>query len=408
MNNSLSDLAQRLGLPSSGAVVSKAGELLRLLDIRQPKPAANTRICRPIICVDIACSLLGIALDRKAAIKQSAVSAKVYTDTLQRLRAVLSEETRKTITFKQLAVQFGCLTVTAACDRLTLAVVHQQQQQGHQDGESLDVEASPVYVAAIFAVVCKTLKVTIKKRQLLESCGVSEAHFDKIAASIVDECKVALENINKPTALTTASKRSTSSAKAAEVQKPAAAVMRIVLKPKDHGEEEKEKEKDDEEEEEDEDEAEDEVKKEDADNVRIAGPLAQQHHSPRKAASPKKSDPSKGGASRSLFGGTDEPRQHFTRRRKYQEDAGSVDELASASSLSPSAATANATATSATVKRPRMEEIMEAQEANAVAEYNTWRSNLLADMDAWDAEQERSASPPSSWSQSSRKGNRTQ
>jgi hypothetical protein len=97
-----------------------------------------------VVCLDLACSEYGCPLDRAAAIKLAAVTRKVYIESLKHLGATLYPHgcvqegglagvrvcspthgaRRTSVTFRQLAVQFGCAGLVAGCERLHARCEH--------------------------------------------------------------------------------------------------------------------------------------------------------------------------------------------------------------------------------------------------------------------------------------------
>lgn len=187
MDNADRNLLHKLALKLcivSPAIIKKAEELVRLLDVKTlagGNLSMNvTGTCKTIVCLELAAHSHRHQIDKVYAVKLSGVTKLVYNSTLKTIELLLNLQPE--ITIPDLAVQFGC---PSQCSAIAAQILLRYEQERKKNGDlSVDTEHTQklLYVAASLYKACKKMNYRIDKRKLLEVAGCRRLIFDNMCA----------------------------------------------------------------------------------------------------------------------------------------------------------------------------------------------------------------------------------
>ncbi|XP_053688659.1 origin recognition complex subunit 6 [Sabethes cyaneus] len=157
----LVQMVQKLGLANQEQVVPKSTELLRLLQIKSVGSVANLGdYAKAIICVDLACSLLGLPFDAESAVKLSGLKKTAYANNRRTLEKLL--DINQVIGINEICIQLG---LHQAQKEATALLDSYRKYSGGANGE-VDF-THPQYAAMALFLACKRLKIKPPKAKLI-------------------------------------------------------------------------------------------------------------------------------------------------------------------------------------------------------------------------------------------------
>ena len=147
-------------------VLGKAQEILRKLHIKLPVGnLKKAEICRSLIAIEVACSILNIQLDKAKLMAQVSISPKLYQEGLINCKQVLKVQRDSDVTQK-LAVHFGFHLKSSVHDVLE-KYKRDYIDKLHPNQRALVDIKSSVCQAAAFYVVGIRNKVNILKHLIV-------------------------------------------------------------------------------------------------------------------------------------------------------------------------------------------------------------------------------------------------
>ncbi|XP_055534093.1 origin recognition complex subunit 6 [Wyeomyia smithii] len=158
----LSQMIQKLGLMDHEQLVPKSTELLRLLQIKSVGSSANLGdYAKAIICIDLACSLLGLPpCDSEALVRLSGLKKTAYANNRRTLEKLL--DISQVIGINEICIQLG---LHQAQKEATVLLDSYKKYIGGADGE-VDF-THPQYAAMALYQACKRLKIKPPKSKLV-------------------------------------------------------------------------------------------------------------------------------------------------------------------------------------------------------------------------------------------------
>ncbi|CAG8544362.1 11314_t:CDS:2 [Paraglomus brasilianum] len=152
-------------------VVEKAIQLLQRVNAMCPgNRIKHGATCKPLICIQIACELYGIAINQKNVLKLAHTTKANYLSALDYVKSILNVES-KTITFQALGVQWGCQMITPHAE-MVFEQFKKEWDSKLTAAERCTIDwGKDVYKTATFWLCCKAIGVQLNKRKLIESSG---------------------------------------------------------------------------------------------------------------------------------------------------------------------------------------------------------------------------------------------
>lgn len=156
-------LLLRLGGNFPAEVGRQANQLLRKLAVKcKPGSLGKCEVCRPAVCVELACRQCGhLDVSRDALVQQSMVKEAMYRDVFRRVEQALDLTSAWSV--PQLAMVLGGEQAVKLAERI-LSEYQTRYSNSLQDGGRGGGQARPfaqqsLYVAAAFFLATKKLKV---------------------------------------------------------------------------------------------------------------------------------------------------------------------------------------------------------------------------------------------------------
>lgn len=156
-------LLLRLGGNFPAEVGRLANQLLRKLAVKcKPGSLGKCEVCRPAVCVELACQQCGhLGVSRELLVQQSMVKEAMYRDVFRRVEQALSLTSAWSVS--QLAMVFGGEQAVKLAERI-LTEYQTRYSNSLQDGGRGGGQARPfaqqsLYVVAAFFLATKKLKV---------------------------------------------------------------------------------------------------------------------------------------------------------------------------------------------------------------------------------------------------------
>ncbi|XP_024530167.1 origin of replication complex subunit 6 [Selaginella moellendorffii] len=180
-------LEWRLGMAADREVLRKAEELLRLCRMEFDAAAFGIGdVCRSVLCFEIACSMMQVPFDRQKGIKLSGLSDKAYNRSLTTVQNALG--IRTSLNVRELAVQFGCVRLIQAVQRVLAAYKERflaTLPEARRRSADFD---RPVFTSVAFYLCARKQKLKVDKAKLMEVSSTSDPEFSNVAASMTDIC----------------------------------------------------------------------------------------------------------------------------------------------------------------------------------------------------------------------------
>mmetsp|Transcript_32012 Transcript_32012/g.38754 ORF Transcript_32012/g.38754 Transcript_32012/m.38754 type:complete len:295 (+) Transcript_32012:361-1245(+) len=182
----IAGILQRLALKDA-AVANKANELLRLANIRFTGGGLGQgEVCKSAVCVELACGLLQLSVDRARIVRFCGAPEKVYANTLAILQGALKIKPKLDI--RQLAVQFGCARIVPIIQK-TLSTYRErfvaslpEERRAHADFRR------PVFLACALYLTARKHKLKVERAKITAAMGVQETEFSQIVESMHTLC----------------------------------------------------------------------------------------------------------------------------------------------------------------------------------------------------------------------------
>lgn len=195
-------MAKKMGINSDN-VLKRTAEFLRLLQLRVTASSGARQLSdtsRVVMCLDLACNMLGYPFDKTGIVRLAGVNRKQYTNGLNLIENLL--DLSKPATVEALCVQLGVSEVASFAQKVLDKYV-ELHAQGPNGGRPLDTSL-PVYHCVAVLTACKHNKVKVDKAKLVESSRVKKIQFDKL----VEDFAPVLKNLGPKEVKKTALKRS--------------------------------------------------------------------------------------------------------------------------------------------------------------------------------------------------------
>uniref|UniRef100_A0A6U8HBD9 Origin recognition complex subunit 6 n=1 Tax=Eutreptiella gymnastica TaxID=73025 RepID=A0A6U8HBD9_9EUGL len=177
--------AQRLNVTDK-KVLSKAEEYLRLLVVKCKTRglAAEAELAKPMVCLDLACQLLGQDYQRDQLIKYSGTGEKEYQTAFGMIQSVL--KIKMPVSLQQLAIKFGCARIQSAAQRnLQAFQVKFRGQLNHHQRASLNFRSSAYPACALYLTALKE-KLKVDKDRLLLTVNCLPETFDSVCTQWIE------------------------------------------------------------------------------------------------------------------------------------------------------------------------------------------------------------------------------
>ncbi|KAK9765584.1 hypothetical protein K7432_005972 [Basidiobolus ranarum] len=186
--SSIDHLINSLQLEQNLKVAEKAREFLELVNFKLPTASLKQGgVCKPALCVQLACESLHEEFSQPALISLSGVPLNVYRNTLAIVKRSLSLDNQ--VTIDELGVQFGCTQITPSVAQLMSAFREKWSSMlTAAQLTSVDFE-QPVYIATAFYKCCKSLGVRIDKASIITICGCPNNQFNGVLKVLEQICK---------------------------------------------------------------------------------------------------------------------------------------------------------------------------------------------------------------------------
>lgn len=198
----MAGLARSLDIKQQAAV-SKGTELLRLLKLKMPGGLGMGEICRPAVCLEIACSIVpGSKLPlRQEFVRYSCAPAKVYNEVYTKVQSVLNVQ--RQVDVFELVTLFGCSDLQEQVQQLLrMYKARYLERLGASAARSAAVSqqdakadfARPVFLAAAFSLVAKWRRTKVDKASLLKKMGVAQRDFVATVEDMTELCAEMQDN----------------------------------------------------------------------------------------------------------------------------------------------------------------------------------------------------------------------
>lgn len=166
------------------------------------KHGINTR---PIVCIHLACKSLGLPIRVKSAISLAGTTAAKYDLALKELAKLLNVETK--VTFRELAVQFGCPQLQSKAEAVYKEFVEKFQVCENKPIQ-LDLKSTLALVAC-FGCAAKSLKIKVDIKRLMSEYVNYPKEFHFLQEFIEGICQDNLTSQHKRSSEPSASKKPT-------------------------------------------------------------------------------------------------------------------------------------------------------------------------------------------------------
>lgn len=157
-------LLLRLGGNFPAEVGRQANQLLRKLAVKcKPGSLGKCEVCRPAVCVELACRQCGhLGVSRDALVQQSMVKEAMYRDVFRRVEQALDLTSAWSV--PQLAMVLGGEQAVKLAERIQTEYQtrysNSLQDGGRGGGQARPFAQQSLYVAAAFFLATKKLKVS--------------------------------------------------------------------------------------------------------------------------------------------------------------------------------------------------------------------------------------------------------
>ncbi|GLI71002.1 hypothetical protein VaNZ11_016118 [Volvox africanus] len=172
----IKQLAFSLGVTQPPAI-SKASELLRLLKLKIPGSLGQGEICRPAVCLELACQITpGSKVPMRAEfIRYSCSAPKVYNETFTRIQRML--DVSPVMDLRELVTLFGCSQLHDNTRQL-LDIYKSRLLKSLTDSERTRADLSrPPLIAAAFILAAKKHRVAVDRTALMGKMGITRSEL---------------------------------------------------------------------------------------------------------------------------------------------------------------------------------------------------------------------------------------
>ncbi|GAB5033566.1 origin recognition complex subunit 6-like [Nannochloropsis oceanica] len=185
-------LLLRLGGNFPAEVGRLANQLLRKLAVKcKPGSLGKFEVCRPAVCVELACRQCGyLSVSRDSLVQQSMVKEAMYRDVFRRVEQALSLTSAWSV--PQLAMVLGGEQAVKLAECI-LSEYQKRYNNSLQDGGRGGGQARPfaqqsLYVVAAFFLATKKLKIKIDKKKLLDRASAPTQELTAVCTSMQEMC----------------------------------------------------------------------------------------------------------------------------------------------------------------------------------------------------------------------------
>ncbi|GIL92587.1 hypothetical protein Vretifemale_20104 [Volvox reticuliferus] len=157
--------------------ISKAVELFRLLKLKIPGSLGQGEICRPAVCLELACQIVpGSKVPaRTEFIRYSCSGPKVYNETFTRIQRML--DVSPVLDLRELVTLFGCSQLHDNTRQL-LDTYWSRLLESLTYSERARVNLSrPPVLAAAFLLTAKKHRVAVDRAALMGKMGITRAEL---------------------------------------------------------------------------------------------------------------------------------------------------------------------------------------------------------------------------------------
>ncbi|GFR47018.1 hypothetical protein Agub_g8702 [Astrephomene gubernaculifera] len=181
-------LARSLGIMQQPAI-NRASELLRLLKLKIPGGLGQAKICRPAVCLELACQTTpGSKLPtREEFVRYSCSTAKIYNETFTRIQRLL--DVRPALDLRELVTLFGCSQLHDKVQQLMRTYKTRFLESLPQADRGRADLSRPVFLAAAFLLVARKHKATVDRAALIAKMGLTRAELTGAIEDVVARCE---------------------------------------------------------------------------------------------------------------------------------------------------------------------------------------------------------------------------
>ncbi|EFJ40598.1 origin recognition complex subunit 6 [Volvox carteri f. nagariensis] len=183
----IKQLARSLGITQQPAI-GRAAELLRLLKLKVPGSLGQGEICRPAVCLELACQTTpGCKLPvREEFIRYSCSAPKVYNEMFTRIQRLL--DVRPALDLRELVTLFGCSQLHDSTQQL-LRMYKNRVLESLSDAERARADLSrPALLAAAFLHTAKKHRARVDRAALINKMGLTRAELATALGDFISRC----------------------------------------------------------------------------------------------------------------------------------------------------------------------------------------------------------------------------
>lgn len=204
---------RNLGIDKPKKVSEKANELERLLDVKCPMGLPRViqpfgAVCKPTVCIELACKLNGITFAKEEAVKMSGVSMPDYQNTLITIQNIL--KLKFPVSVQELCIQFGCPGMKPTVDRLleqyqerflkSIPSMAPSNDKEDKEKPTTKIEAAtasiqkradfsnPAFKAAAFFLCARHCKLKVDRTKLIQHTNCNVTQFGNVCESMEKLC----------------------------------------------------------------------------------------------------------------------------------------------------------------------------------------------------------------------------
>ncbi|KAH8399527.1 hypothetical protein KR222_010814 [Zaprionus bogoriensis] len=167
----IAQIIVKQGLRDEPNVLEKTTELIRLLELRSSNvPLHINEYGKIVLCMDLACSLLGIGFDKVQALKLSALRKSHYENNKRMFEKLL--DLNKLLNANHICVQLGLNGAAQKADEL-LALFKAVS------GENSDAD-HPQYPAMAVFHACRLLRIKVSKSKLMAFSNLRPTQWQQL------------------------------------------------------------------------------------------------------------------------------------------------------------------------------------------------------------------------------------
>ncbi|GLC56443.1 hypothetical protein PLESTB_001105300 [Pleodorina starrii] len=184
----IKQLARSLGVTQQPAI-SRATELLRLLKLKVPGSLGQGEICRPAVCLELACQTTpGSKLPvRDEFIRYSCSAPKVYNEMFTRIQRLL--DVRPALELRELVTLFGCSQLHDNTQQL-LRTYKSRVLDSLSESERARADLTrPALLAAAFLLTAKKARAKVDRSALLAKMGLTRAELATALEDFAARCE---------------------------------------------------------------------------------------------------------------------------------------------------------------------------------------------------------------------------